>query len=126
MIAADSSSLIAYLSGAAGDDVAILEQTLADHLLVLPPVVLTELLSDPKLPQSVVELLQALPILEIHDGYWQRAGKLRSMVLSKRRKARLADCLIAQSCLDHQMPLIVRDRDFRNFALFAGLQLLPG
>ena len=125
MIAADSSSLIAHLSGDTGDDVAILDQTLSDHLLVLPPVVLTELLSDPKLPQAVAELLQALPILEIHDGYWTRAGTLRSKVLSKGRKARLADTLIAQSCLDHDMPIIVRDRDFRSFAVFAGLKLLP-
>ena len=125
MIAADSSSLIAHLSGNTGDDVAILDQTLADHLLVLPPVVLTELLSDPRLPEAVAEFLQELPILEIQDGYWKRAGMLRSKVFSKGRKARLADTLIAQSCLDHDMPIIVRDRDFRIFAAFAGLKLLP-
>jgi len=125
VIAADSSSLIAHLSGDKGDDVAILDQTLADHLLVLPPVVLTELLSDPRLPEAVAEFLQELPILEIQDGYWKRAGMLRAKVLSKRRKARLADTLIAQSCLDHDMPIIVRDRDFRIFAAFAGLKLLP-
>jgi predicted nucleic acid-binding protein len=125
VIAADSSSLIAHLSGDTGDDVAILDQTLVDHLLVLPPVVLTELLSDPGLPQTVAEFLQALPILEIEDGYWSRAGMLRSRVLSRKRKARLADTLIAQSCLDHDMPIIVRDRDFRSFAAFAGLKLLP-
>jgi predicted nucleic acid-binding protein len=125
MIAADSSSLIAHLSGATGDDVALLDQTLSDHLLVLPPVVLVELLSDPKLPKAVSELLQALPILAIEDGYWTRAGMLRSKVLSKGRKARLADTLIAQSCLDHDMPIIARDRDFRIFAAVAGLRLLP-
>ena len=125
MIAADSSSLIAHLSGEAGDDVAILDQALADRLLVLPPVVLTELLSDPELPQAVATFLQALPVLEIQDGYWQRAGRLRSRILAKGRKARLADTLIAQSCLDHGMPVIVRDRDFRNFAELAGLRLLP-
>ena len=125
MIAADSSSLIAYLSGYTAGDVAILDQTLADRLLVLPPVVLTELLSDPKLPEAVAEFLQALPILEIQEGYWKRAGMLRSRVLSRGRKARLADTLIAQSCLDHDMPIIVRDRDFRVFAASAGLKLLP-
>jgi predicted nucleic acid-binding protein len=125
VIAADSSSLIAHLSGDTGDDVDILDQTLADHLLVLPPVVLAELLSDPRLPEAVAEFLQELPILEIQDGYWKRVGMLRSKVLSKGRKARLADTLIAQSCLDHDMPIIVRDRDFRIFAAFAGLKLLP-
>jgi len=38
---------------------------------------------------------------------------------------RLADTLIAQSCLDHDMPIVVRDRDFRIFATFAELKLLP-
>jgi predicted nucleic acid-binding protein len=125
MIAADSSSLIAHLSGATGDDVAVLDQALSDHLLVLPPVVLVELLSDPKLPKAVSAFLQALPMLEIEDGYWSRAGMLRSKALSKGRKARLADTLIAQSCLDHDMPIIARDRDFRVFAAVAGLRLLP-
>ena len=125
MIAADTSSLIAHLSGDTGEDVDILHQTLADHLLVLPPVVLAELLSDPKLPVAVAEYLQALPILEIRDGYWKRAGLLRAKVLSRGRKARLADTLIAQSCLDHDMPIVVRDRDFRTFAAFSGLKLIP-
>jgi predicted nucleic acid-binding protein len=125
VIAADTSSLIAHLSGDTGEDVDILHQTLADHLLVLPPVVLAELLSDPKLPVAVAEYLQALPILEIRDGYWKRAGLLRSKVLSRGRKARLADTLIAQSCLDHDMPIVVRDRDFRTFAASSGLKLLP-
>ena len=125
MIAADTSSLIAHLSGLEGEDVRILDQTLSDHLLVLPPVVLVELLSDPKLPRTVSELLKGLPLLETSDGYWERAGILRAKALSKNRKARLADSLIAQSCLDHNVPLITRDRNVRTFATFAGLKLLP-
>src|SRR5262249_54870003 len=125
VIAADSSSLIAHLSGERGDDVEILEQALSDRLLVLPPVVLVELLSDPKLPSSVSELLKVLPLLEVGNGYWERAGLLRAKALARGRKARLADTLIAQSCLDHDTPLIARDKDFRVFAKFAGLDLLP-
>jgi predicted nucleic acid-binding protein len=125
VIAADSSSWIAHLSGDKGDDVDILDQALSDHLVVLPPVVLVELLSDPKIPLAVSELFQALPLLETGEGYWQRAAALRSKALSKGRKARLADTLIAQNCLDYNIPLIARDRDFRVFATFAGLKLLP-
>ena len=125
MIAADSSSFIAHLSGEQGEDVEVLDQALSDHLVVLPPVVLVELLSDPKLPSSVSDLLKALPLLEPAEGYWDWAGRLRAKVLSKGRKARLADTLIAQSCLDHDVPLIARDRDFRLFADFAGLRVLP-
>jgi predicted nucleic acid-binding protein len=78
VIAVDSSSLIAHLLGDQGDDVEILDQALSDHLVVLPPVVLAELLSDPKLPSSVSGLLKALPLLETTDGYWERAGALRA------------------------------------------------
>ena len=55
MIGADSSSFIAHLSGADGEDVGILDQALSDRLVVLPPVVLVELLSDPNLPPAVSE-----------------------------------------------------------------------
>jgi len=45
-------------------------------------------------------------------------------VIARGRKARLADALIAQSCLDHEVPLITRDADFRNFSRVRDLQLL--
>ena len=51
-------------------------------------------------------------------------GYLRSEVIRGGRKAPLADALIAQSCMDHDIPLITRDGDFRNFRR-AGLKLLP-
>jgi predicted nucleic acid-binding protein len=92
----------------------------------LTPVVLTEILSDPKLPPDVADTLLQLPLIEIADGYWQRAGALRARVLAKRRKARLGDALIAQSCLDRGIPLLTRDRDFRAFAQAAGLDLVIG
>ena len=90
----------------------------------MAPPVLAELLSDPKLPLSVAEMLSELPMLDVEAGYWQRAGKLRAKVIGKRRKARLGDALIAQSCLDHGISLITRDRDFRVFAETAGLNFL--
>jgi predicted nucleic acid-binding protein len=90
------------------------------------PVVLTELLSDSKLPSGVAETLSEVPLIEIGSGYWQRAGGLRVKVLAKRRKARLGDALIAQSCIDGGVPLLTRDRDFRAFAEAAGLDLVLG
>ena len=124
MIAADTSSLVAFLEGAAGDDVDMIQAALDEHQLVLPPVVLTELLSDPGLPVPVRSLLTALPQLQLEPGYWERAGLLRAKVIKQRRKARTADALIAQSCLDHSLPLITRDRDFRHFAKATGLPLI--
>jgi predicted nucleic acid-binding protein len=124
VIAADTSSLIAFLEGAAGEDVDVVQSALDHQQLVLPPVVLTELLSDPGLPSAVRSLLTALPQLQLEPGYWERAGLLRAGVLKRRRKARLADALIAQSCIDQSVPLVTRDKDFRKFAGTAGLALL--
>ena len=63
-------------------------------------------------------------LIEVRPGYWRRAGELRAKVLAKRRKARLGDALIAQSCIDHGIALLTRDRDFRAFAGAAGLDLV--
>ena len=124
MIAADTSTWIAFFNGAAGQDVELLDRALEDRQVLMAPVVLTEVLSDPKLPSAVVDDLLELPLIEIRDGYWQRAGELRARVFASRRKARLGDALIAQSCVDRGIALLTRDRDFRAFAEAAGLDLL--
>lgn len=126
MIAADTSTWVAFLEGGAGEDTTMLDRALEDRQVVMVPVVLTEMLSDPRLPSSVAETLSNMPLIEIGPGYWQRAGILRAKVLAKRRKARLGDALIAQSCIDHGIPLITRDRDFRAFVEAAGLDLVLG
>ena len=124
MIAADTSTWIAFFQGAAGRDVELLDRALGDRQVQMPPPVLTELLSDPKLRSDVRATLSELPLLQIADGFWGRAGELRATVLRGRRKARLGDALIAQACVDNGVPLITRDRDFRAFADAAGLDLV--
>ncbi len=124
MIAADTSTWVAFLDGTAGDDTLLLDKALQDRRLVMVPVVLTELLSDPKLPAALAADLANVPLLQIESGFWQRAGALRAKVLAKNRKARLADSLIAQNCVDASVSLITCDRDFRAFAQSAGLNLI--
>ena len=123
MIAADTSSLIAYLSGDAGRDVEAVDLALEQKQVVLPPIVLSELLSDPKLPKNYGNLFKEIPLPSILEGYWERVGLLRSKILAKGHKARLADTLIAQSCMDHKVPLITRDLDFRHFSRLGGITL---
>ncbi len=124
MIAADTSTWIAFFQGETGADIELLDQALRDRQVVMVPVVLTELLSEPKLSAEVAKTLPQLPLLEIDAGYWQRAGELRAKVLAKRRKARLGDALIAQSCVDRGIPLLTRDGDFRAFAAAGALDLV--
>lgn len=121
MIAADTSSLIAFIQDEAGSDVDRIIEATKNNLLILPPVVVSELLSDLTLPKFAASAILGLPVLEILPGYWLRVGKLRALLLSKKLKACLADALIAQSCLDYQVPLITRDKDFRHFKRYASL-----
>ena len=124
MIAADTSTWIAFFEGDGGDDVQLLDKALGDRQVLMVPVVLTELLSDSQISTNVAESLKQLPMLEIESGFWTRAGELRSKVLARGRRARLGDALIAQSCADHGIPLLTRDHDFRAFAETAGLSLV--
>jgi predicted nucleic acid-binding protein len=69
-------------------------------------------------------LFRELPLLPLSAGYWERTGALRSRILARGLRARLADALIAQSCVDHRLPLVTRDADFRHFARLGGLKLI--
>lgn len=124
MIAADTSTWIAFFQGDGGRDVELLDRSLANRQVFMVPPVLTELLSDPKISSELADTLSALPLVEIQPGFWNRAGALRASVLGRNRKARLGDSLIAQSCLDAGIPLVTRDRDFRAFAEAASLDIL--
>lgn len=125
MIALDSSALIAYLEGRETTAATAAGLVLSERQACLPPVVLSEILSDSQLPDHVATLLKALPTLPVTDGYWERVGLLRSRLLAKGLRARLADTLVAQSCLDHGVGLVTQDRDFRHFARLGKLRLLP-
>jgi predicted nucleic acid-binding protein len=124
MIAADTSAMVAYLSG--GEmrrDLDLIAGAMANGEFALPPVVLTELMSSGSSDRLLDNDLIQLPLLEIIDGYWGRAGHARRLLTRKGLKARTADALIAQSCIDHDIPLITRDGDFRHFAKHCGLRL---
>lgn len=123
MIAADTSVLIDYFKGVETLETKKVDEVLIHHALVLPPVVLSELLSDPKLPPDFLDYLAALPILELKANFWKRAGLTRATLIKHKLKARLADTLVAQSCIDHRIPLITADDDFRHFNKHCGLEI---
>ena len=98
MIAIDTSSLIAYLSGDNGLDVEATGVALEHRQAVLPPVVLSEILSDPRLRSDVKDLLVAMLMLGLLDGYSSArdccgrrpsrgGGKRRSPMFSSRNVA---------------------------------------
>jgi predicted nucleic acid-binding protein len=120
MIAVDTSSMIAFFTGEDGADVELIVRALASSELVLPPPVLTELITGANAGHVV---LLDLTLLEIQPGYWHRTGQSRRLVHNQRLKANLGDSLIAQACIDADVALITRDADFRHFAAHCGLKL---
>ena len=89
----------------------------------MPPVVMTELLSGPRSMELVASTFAGAKLLDVTEGYWERAGASRRIILARGLKAKLADALIAQSCIDHDVPLLTRDTDFRHYAKHCGLKL---
>lgn len=123
MIAADTSALSSYFKGEAHRECDLIQVALMGNDICLPPVVLTEMLSDPLARQAMEETVAGFPLLSITDGYWERAGLNRRQLIQRGLKAAIADSLIAQSCIDNDVMLITRDPDFRHFAKYCGLKL---
>jgi len=122
MIAADTSSLSAFFKGESGRDIELVAQAMNGDLR-LPPLVVTEMLSDPKAAADMMETVAHFLVLPILDGYWERAGETRRTLKIHGFKAKIGDVLIAQSCIDHDVPLITRDADFRHLVAHCGLTL---
>ena len=123
MIAADTSALSSFFKGDGCRESDLIQVALTGSDICLPPIVLTEMLSDPAARREMEETVAGFPLLPILDGYWERAGLCRRRLIQKGLKAAVANTLIAQSCIDHDVALITRDPDFRHFAKYCGLKL---
>ena len=125
IVALDTNAVHDYFAAveARGPKGPLIARAFEDEIVVLPPPVLSEALSDPNLLPEKAERIRELPVMELLDGFWVRAGLLRAGVLAQRYRAYLADCLIAQCCIDLDIPLITYDRDFTRFE-GAGLKLI--
>jgi predicted nucleic acid-binding protein len=105
------------MNGDTGPLMDLLHQSLLEQTLILPPPVVTELRTGE--PESLLEqILGEVPMLPVADGYWDRAGRARRTLRQRKLKARTMDALIAQSCIDADVPLIALDSDFRHFVEF--------
>ena len=123
MIAPDASSLIAYFDGEIAPDTDRIAEAFETRDLVLPPPVLVELIGRATTVAAFGEIANGAAQLPISPGFWLRARQSRGLILSKGLKARALDSLIAQCCIDADVPLIARDTDYRHFAQWCGLKL---
>ena len=124
MIGVDTSSIVAYLQGEEATDVDLVAQAIEDEMLIVPPFVIAELFSAKGINNLAKKTISELPQLPIEEGFWERVGKTRLKLLEQGFKARTLDTMIAVYCLDHRMPLIARDNDYRHFEKHFKLKLL--
>jgi hypothetical protein len=123
LIVADSSVLIPWAEGNRSPLTELVDVHLVRGTLRVAPVTITELASPRVLEPGILAIADALTVLPIEPGFWKRAGLMRGRCLAAGRRARLADALIAQACLDARLPLLTADRDFDVFRDVAGLEL---
>ncbi|MDX2178082.1 MAG: PIN domain-containing protein [Bryobacteraceae bacterium] len=123
MICPDTNCWIAYVHGEKGPDVGLLIANLEIGRVRMAAPVVAELVSDPNFPpEAEIELLD-VGTLAVDETTWYRAGKLRAKLISRGYKPKLIDTLIAQVCIDNDVSLLTRDRDFSMFKKHAGLKL---
>jgi predicted nucleic acid-binding protein len=123
LIAADSSSLIAFLAGDNAADTDAIAAALRAMELYLPPPVIVELLGGDD-DRAYAAMIANASLLPLSPGYWRRARDNRRLIRSKGLRARAIYSLIAQCCIDNDVALIARDSDFRHFAELCGLKLV--
>lgn len=123
MLALDSSALVSFFKNEDAEFSRLFKIILISEQIVVSPVVYAEVFSHPLLKTEEIELIEAIKSLPIKEGYWKRAGLVRAFLYKKGCKPKLPDTLIAQSCIDHDVPLLTRDDGFLPFAEFCGLKL---
>lgn len=124
MIAFDTCVIVNFLQGARDEQTNMLMHMYqTGGKPVLPPVVITELTSDTKQAKKLAYYVNGFVQLEILPDYWERTGSLKTKLRAKKLKANTADALIAQFCIDHDIPLCTSDTDFKHYAKHGGLKL---
>lgn len=123
MVCADTNVWVAFLAGEETDDTSTLALALRlGHTRLAPPVI-AELRSFPDLSEDQRTKIARIPVFHLLRGFWERVGDTRASLLRLGHRPKLADTLIAQVCIDHDIPLLTPDRGFAPFAKHSGLHL---
>jgi predicted nucleic acid-binding protein len=125
-IVADTSVWIDFFRG---DSMPLLEQGLAYGSVVLPPLVVSELVSGAttKVDRAAIgELLQDLEIHQTDLAHWLAVGDLRRTLREAGVVVSTPDAHVAQCAIDRDALLLSRDDVFTAIAGQTTLQLASG
>lgn len=121
---ADTSVWIDFFLGSPGGDLDLFRSALNEGRVMMAPAVLSELLSSTEITPEVQKALLEMPFAIPTPAFWEETGKLRRLLAKQGTNATLADCLVVQSCLEQDLPLLTRDQGIKKFASKAGLRLV--
>jgi len=119
----DTSVWIDFFAGA---ETPLIEEALANGVAILPPIVVSELISGATTPsqrQAVGELLQDAPLHDTPLEHWIRVGDLRHTLARKGLSITVPDAHVAQCAIDQDAVLLTRDAVFALMARHVPLRL---
>jgi predicted nucleic acid-binding protein len=120
----DASSWIDFFHGV---DLPAIEGALERGGVVLPPIVVSELVSGARTPRDlalITDLLTDLPVHETPLEHWIRVGELRRFVRDRGLAVSTPDAHVAQCALDRGARLLSGDKVFPSIAELVPLQLV--
>jgi len=120
----DTSAWIDFFSGR---EVPTLEEALSQGTIILPPIVISELITGARTPRdraAVQDLIADLKIADTPLGHWVRVGELRRDLDQRGLRVSIPDAHIAQCALDQNAWLLSRDRIFGDVAKMSRLRVL--
>jgi len=129
MLIVDTSVWIDYFNGQINPETDYLEQALAQELILMGDLILTETLQGFREEQDFQTALQAFStfaqvnMLDTQLAI-QSARNYRTLRKSGHTVRKTIDCLIATFCIENGHSLLHRDRDFDSFEKYLGLQVI--
>ncbi|MCV6614767.1 MAG: PIN domain nuclease [Cellvibrionaceae bacterium] len=127
MILADTSVWIDYLNGKISPPTDLLDNCLVEGTLAMGDLILLEILQGIRSDKDYKQVKTKLSLLEQHamlspslalksaENY--RALRKKGVTIRKTN-----DIIIASFCINHKMPLLFSDRDFKPFVQALGLR----
>lgn len=126
MILVDSSVWIDYFSGNNTRQAETLDKTLGVQAVAIGDLILTEVLQGFRLDQdykTAKKVLSKLTVFELlgKDMAIKSAENFRALRKQGITIRKTADVIIASFCIEHGLPLLFSDKDFKPFVTHLGL-----
>lgn len=127
MVLVDSSVWIDYFNGTENPASLKLDDLLSSTIVAVGDLILAEVLQGFRRESDHRTAKRLLLDLELHVlGGVEMAQKASDSFRALRKKGvtvrKTVGCFIATYCIEHEIPLLYSDRDFRPFAQYLGLQ----